>query len=71
MRAVVDRIEEGMAILETEGGATLEVPMESLPWGVHEGTVLEIAFRIDEEEERRRRKEAEQLQRKLRDEGRR
>ena len=42
MKLTIDRIEEGIAVLEPEGGkAMLHVPVEALPQGAREGQVLE------------------------------
>jgi len=57
MQWVIDRIEDGVAVLEnTETDETLELPKKSLPKGAKEGQVLTDdgvsggALRIDKEE---------------------
>ena len=37
---IVDRIENGMAVIERENGTFLEIPLSELPESVHEGCVL-------------------------------
>ena len=40
MKLIVDRIEEGTAVLEKEDLSRIEIPVSELPEGVKEGTVL-------------------------------
>lgn len=44
-RVSLDRIEEGMAVLITEQGASLSLPAECLPAGAREGDVLDLLIR--------------------------
>jgi hypothetical protein len=68
----VDRIEQGIAVLVSDSGATVHMPRIELPTGLREGTVLRVRFGaqnlpdwssavIDKEEERRRLREAKEM----------
>ena len=51
---VIDRIEEGIAVLVSDSGEKIEVLLSGLPSGAHEGSCLrpcERGFALDEEEE--------------------
>ena len=37
---VIDRIEEGIAVLVSDSGEKMEVPLSGLPSGAHEGSCL-------------------------------
>jgi len=59
MRYIVDRIEDGLAVLEKEDGSFEHIPSEKLPEGVHEGSMLVLhdgawALDLQGEEERRK-----------------
>lgn len=41
MKYTIDRIENGIAVLEGEDGVMLEVPVQLLPQGLGEGSALE------------------------------
>ncbi len=59
MILIVDRIEEGTAVLEKDGLGHIYVPVSELPEGVKEGTVLRFdgtSYIIDADEEEIRRK---------------
>jgi len=46
-RCVIDRIEEGMAVLENiESMKTVVLPAAALPLGIHEGSTLTLVGRI-------------------------
>lgn len=65
---VVDRIEGGFAVAELEDGSRCEIPLDELPEGTREGSVLkktERGWEPDPEEERRRREKAAELTRRL------
>lgn len=48
MKAVIDRIENNIAVLLVgEEEVSLDVPLNLLPDHVHEGTWLSVEFRID------------------------
>ncbi len=60
MKLTVDRIVEGIAVVENEDMNHFEISLSDLPQGVKEGTVLffdgtNYLIDIDEEAERRRR----------------
>lgn len=62
---VIDRIEEGIAVLVRDSGEKMEVPLSSLPSGAHEGSCLrpcECGFAFDEGEEAMRKR---RIERKL------
>ncbi len=64
----VDRIENGMVILENDERQREEVPLSQLPQGIREGDILEkkgSVFYVDQAEAVRRRKKAFDLQKKL------
>ena len=62
MKAVIDRIEEGIAVLEFDDGFQLELPAKYIA-GAREGLVVEI--RPDEKETAKRRGEISKLQQDL------
>jgi len=47
MRAVVDRVEDGVAVIILEGGGRAYLPAEGLPAGVGEGTVLRLEWSVE------------------------
>ncbi len=47
MRAVVDRVEDGVAVIVFEDGGRAYVPAEHLPAGAGEGTVLRVNWSVD------------------------
>lgn len=62
---VIDRIEEGIAVLVRDSGEKMEVSLSSLPSGAHEGSCLrpcECGFALDEGEEAMRKR---RIERKL------
>ena len=62
---IIDRIEEGVAVLVSDSGEKMEVPLSGLPSGAHEGSCLrscERGFALDEEEEAARKR---RIERKL------
>ncbi|MFO7272843.1 DUF3006 domain-containing protein [Sphaerobacter thermophilus] len=68
--ATVDEIEEGasgerLAVLVFDDGQKLVVPLERLPDGTRDGSVLRVRFRLDRRTERERRNEVRDLQRRL------
>lgn len=62
MKAVIDRIEEGIAVIEFDDGFQLELPAKYID-GAHEGLVVEM--RIDEKETGKRRDDIAKLQQDL------
>lgn len=68
MMLIVDRVEEGIAVLEKENLTHIYVNISELPDGTKEGTVLMFdgtTYTIDTEEEERRRKRMLELQSRL------
>ena len=60
MKYIIDRLEEGLAICETEARERITVPVSHLPENVKEGDVLreeEGRFFLDSEETDKRRRE--------------
>ena len=51
---IVDRIENGIAVIETESG-TLELELKYLPEGTKEGNVIKLTLSPEEEKKRRER----------------
>lgn len=47
MRAIIDRLEDGVAVLVFESGGRAYVPADQLPPGAGEGTVLRITLNVD------------------------
>ncbi|MCL2034519.1 MAG: DUF3006 domain-containing protein [Oscillospiraceae bacterium] len=55
----VDRIHDNMAILEDENRNIIEIPLQKLPAGIREGSVVRVkdcVFVLDEDEEALRRR---------------
>lgn len=65
--AVIDRIEEGIAVLEFEDRTLMELPARFLPPGAGEGAAIRVTLEHDPEATERFRREAEELQRQLRE----
>lgn len=68
--ATVDEIEENeagerLAVLVFDDGQQLVVPLDRLPDGTRDGSVLRLRFRLDRRAERRLRDEIRDLQRRL------
>ena len=60
MKYIIDRLEEGLAICETELRKRISVPVSHLPKGIKEGDVLreeEGRFSLDSEETDKSRRE--------------
>jgi len=47
MKGVIDRIEEGIAVIQLEGGGDVFFPAERLPQDSKEGSVIELVVRLD------------------------
>jgi len=59
MRYIIDRIEEGLAVCEHGDGSFAHIPVEALPEGAREGSVLVFAegiWALDLRTEQERRK---------------
>ena len=48
MQGVIDRIEEGVAVIQLRGGGEIIFPLDQLPEGSSEGSVVEIVIKLDE-----------------------
>jgi len=59
MQITIDRFEENYAVVELENKKMVEIPLEIVPSGAKEGSVLEII--INHEETKKRKEEAEDL----------
>lgn len=64
MKAVIDRIEEGIAVLVIEG-KTINLPVEFFGFRIHEGMHLNIIFEPDEKSEQETKEEIKKLQEEL------
>lgn len=49
MRAIIDRLEDGVAVVVFENGGRAYVPASDLPPGAGEGTALRLSWSVDEE----------------------
>jgi len=67
LRIVIDRIEDGrLAVLEIEGVAGDFIwPVEFLPEGVHDGSILDFTIEDNPDAEFRQRKKMQELQEEL------
>ncbi|MBU3129473.1 DUF3006 domain-containing protein [Clostridium tagluense] len=70
MKGIIDRFEGNYAVVELQGGKTINIDKRKLPIEVQEGTVIEISesITIDNEETLKRKKEIEKLTEGLWDE---
>ena len=48
MQGIIDRIEEGTAIIQLKTGGEILCPLGCLPKGSAEGSVVEIVIKLDE-----------------------
>lgn len=65
---VVDRIEGDIAVMELEDGSHEDIPLDELPDGVREGSVIirtERGYELDPAAEAERRRRAAELTRRL------
>ncbi len=65
-KAVVDRIEGKLAVLEIDGGDVVW-PAKLLPAGIKVGNMLDIDISLNPEAEKRQREKIKKLQEKLKD----
>ncbi len=63
MKLIIDRIEENVAVCETEKGSMVQLPAEVLPQNVCEGAVIDIIY--NEEETLKRKTDVKTKLRKL------
>ncbi len=48
MQGIIDRIEDAIAVIQLRGGGEIFFPVDQLPEGASEGSVVEIAIKLDE-----------------------
>ncbi len=65
MIGVIDRIEEGIAVIEIEDRSQVLFPAKRLPKGAGEGSVLRIDITYDREATKRQREKIKRLQERL------
>ena len=65
MEGVIDRIEEGKAVILVKGEGEMYLPVNSLPAGAGEGSVLRFDITVDKAAEEGRRKKVRDLQNRL------
>ncbi|MBU4129045.1 DUF3006 domain-containing protein [bacterium] len=65
MRGVIDRIEEGIAVIELEDRSQILFPAKRLPKGAGEGSVLKIVITYDAQATKGQREKIKRLQEKL------
>ncbi|MCB2300620.1 DUF3006 domain-containing protein [Clostridium tagluense] len=70
MKGIIDRFEGNYAVVELQGGKTINIDKRKLPIEAQEGTVIEISesITINNEETLKRKKEIEKLTEGLWDE---
>lgn len=64
-RAIVDRIEGDVAVLELPDGNPMEIPSRLLPQGIGDGSVIRFRVDRDEQAEAKQRDEIADLQARL------
>ncbi len=65
MQGVIDRLEEGVAVIQLRGGGEIFFPVDQLPEGSSEGSVVKIAIKLDEKATKERREAVRRRQQKL------
>lgn len=65
MRAVIDRIEGRLAVLEIEGEGEVLWPVKFLPNGIKPGNILDIDISLNPEAEKRQRDKIKKLRERL------
>jgi len=66
VRGIVDRIEEKIAVIQLKEGGEMLIPIGQLPPGSKEGSVVDIAIRLDEKVAGERRRAIRERQQRLR-----
>ena len=66
MQGVIDRIEEGVAVIQLRGGGEIIFPLDQLPEGSSEGSVVEITIKLDEKATKERKEAVRKRQDRLR-----
>jgi len=67
LKAVIDRIEEEMAVLEIEGSYELVIPIKFLPENVSAGNILEINISSNPSAEEAQREKIRKMQERLKE----
>lgn len=65
MRAVIDRIEGNLAVLEIDGKTEIIFPLKFLPSGSQPGNILNINISLNPNAEHRQKEKIKKLQEKL------
>ncbi|MDI6704528.1 MAG: DUF3006 domain-containing protein [bacterium] len=65
VEGIVDRVENGIAVIQMFKGGEIELPIRNLPNGTKEGNVLKITFTIDRSAETLRRNKIKEMQKRL------
>ncbi len=71
-KLIVDRIEEGIAVLEREDLSHINVAVSDIPFDIHEGCILAFdgeKYALCTDEEEYRRKKILEMQKKLANKG--
>ena len=66
VKGVIDRIEEGIAVIQLEGGGDVLFPATRLPQDSKEGSVIELVIRLDRKATGEREKNIRKRQEELR-----
>ncbi|MCD6413244.1 MAG: DUF3006 domain-containing protein [Elusimicrobia bacterium] len=66
MKCVVDRIEEGVAVIIVKGGGKMEIPVKQFPFEIKEGMFLKANFTGDSEERERVKRSIKKIRGRLR-----
>lgn len=67
VRAIVDRIEEDLAVLEIERKGEIIWPVKLLPNGIKPGNILEITISLNPQAEAKQREKIKKLQERLKE----
>lgn len=65
VRAVVDRVEGALAVLELEGKGDIVWPIKFLPEDLRPGNILDITISLNQEAEKTQRDKIKKLQERL------
>lgn len=66
MKGIIDRIEEGIAVIQLEEGGDVLFPLDRLPRGSKEGDVVNIIIKLDKKTTGKRREIIKKRQERLR-----
>ncbi|NOX96754.1 MAG: DUF3006 domain-containing protein [Nitrospirae bacterium] len=65
MKGIIDRIEEGVGVVQLEEGGEMLLPADRFPPGSEEGSVLEIIITLDKKATMERREDIRKRQERL------